>query len=131
MNVDAVIAANAPYWGAEAEICRTYFRSPGRSAESDARWIARQAAKELLDGHPDDDLPILSRQRRCLDRPEAGEHVLGLVGEDGATGLGDGVISVRASGEGEAFPEEGAAPTLAHRAGDGAQVGVLLEVAGA
>jgi hypothetical protein len=50
MTVDAVIAANAPYWGAEAEICRTYFRSPTRTAATDAAWLARQAAKELLDG---------------------------------------------------------------------------------
>jgi hypothetical protein len=46
----AVIEANAPFWGAEAEVCRTYFRSPERTLESDARWLARQAAKELLDG---------------------------------------------------------------------------------
>jgi hypothetical protein len=60
MSVDAVLGANAPYWGAEAEICRTYFRSPSRTATTDAAWLARQAAKELLDG-------VVPRMRQ-LDR---------------------------------------------------------------
>ncbi len=50
MSVEAVVAANAPYWGAEAEICRAYFQSPARTPATDAAWLARQAAKELLDG---------------------------------------------------------------------------------
>ena len=45
-----MVEANAPLWGAEAEVCRTYFGSSRRSRRSDLRWIARQAAKELLDG---------------------------------------------------------------------------------
>jgi hypothetical protein len=46
----ALVDSNAPFWGAEAEVCRTYFESPARSIEGDLRWLARQAAKELLDG---------------------------------------------------------------------------------
>jgi len=78
MNVDAVIAANAPYWGAEAEICRTYFRSPGRSAESDARWIARQAAKELLDGV----VPRLRQLDRAIEGPDADAEAVAHLAEE-------------------------------------------------
>jgi hypothetical protein len=46
----AVIEANTPFWGAEAEVCRTYFEWPRRSAATDAQWLVRQAAKELVDG---------------------------------------------------------------------------------
>ena len=46
----AVVEANAPYWAGEAEICRTYFESPARTAESDLLWLTRQAAKEIIDG---------------------------------------------------------------------------------
>jgi len=45
-----LVAANAPLWGAEAEVCRTYFRSSTRNAHSDCAWIARQCYKELVDG---------------------------------------------------------------------------------
>ena len=50
MSVEAVLAANAPYWAAEAELCRTYFESPTRSLETDLRWLVLQASKELVDG---------------------------------------------------------------------------------
>lgn len=46
----ALVEANAPLWGAEAEVCRTYFHSPFRSAETDRLWITRQCYKELVDG---------------------------------------------------------------------------------
>lgn len=49
-SVDRLLAANEPHWASEAEVCRAYFRSSSRSAASDRRWLARQAAKELLDG---------------------------------------------------------------------------------
>lgn len=49
-GVDALVAANAPYWAAEAELCRTYFESPARTLESDLHWLALQASKELVDG---------------------------------------------------------------------------------
>lgn len=46
----AVVEANAPLWGAEAEVCRTYFHSPARDATTDRLWITRQCYKELIDG---------------------------------------------------------------------------------
>lgn len=46
----ALVAANAPLWGAEAEVCRTYFHSSGRDVETDRLWITRQCYKELIDG---------------------------------------------------------------------------------
>jgi hypothetical protein len=45
-----MIGAVAPYWGAEAEVCRAYFESPARTLITDLGWLARQAAKELVDG---------------------------------------------------------------------------------
>ena len=49
-SVDALLALNEPLWDEEALVCRRYFASPERTVESDLRWIARQAAKELFDG---------------------------------------------------------------------------------
>jgi hypothetical protein len=49
-GVDALVAANAPYWAAEAELCRAYFESPRRTLDTDLRWLAMQASKELVDG---------------------------------------------------------------------------------
>jgi hypothetical protein len=77
MSVEAVIAANAPYWGAEAEICRTYFRSPDRTTATDAAWLTRQAAKELLDGV----LPRL-RQLEALAGDDAAPEPLAAVAEE-------------------------------------------------
>jgi len=37
-------------WAGEAEVVRAYFDSPLRTRESDLRWIARQAHKEIWDG---------------------------------------------------------------------------------
>src|SRR5437588_7365866 len=65
-----VIEANAPFWGAEAEVCRTYFESPTRSPVTDARWLARQAAKELIDG-----VAVRARElSRLLDSGEGAAH---------------------------------------------------------
>jgi hypothetical protein len=50
VGVAALVAANTPYWAAEAELCRTYFESPGRTLESDLHWLVLQASKELVDG---------------------------------------------------------------------------------
>jgi hypothetical protein len=50
VSVEAVLAANAPYWAAEAELCRTYFASPTRTLDTDLRWLVLQASKELVDG---------------------------------------------------------------------------------
>jgi hypothetical protein len=49
-GLERLVDAIAPYWEAEAEVCRTYFASPARTPRSDCAWIARQAAKELVDG---------------------------------------------------------------------------------
>jgi hypothetical protein len=46
----ALIAANAPLWGGEAEVIATYFASSRRSAANDAAWLARQCYKEIVDG---------------------------------------------------------------------------------
>lgn len=45
-----LIAANAPYWTAEAEIVRTYWTSDVRTREADALWLLRQCYKEYWDG---------------------------------------------------------------------------------
>ncbi|HVO15580.1 MAG TPA: hypothetical protein VMV26_10220 [Alphaproteobacteria bacterium] len=37
----------AVYWAGEAEVVRSYFRSPARTRESDRLWLARQAFKEI------------------------------------------------------------------------------------
>jgi hypothetical protein len=47
---DQLLAVNQPLWAEEARVCRDYFRSPARTVGSDLRWLARQAAKELVDG---------------------------------------------------------------------------------
>ena len=47
-------------WAGEAELVRAYFDSPRRTRESDLRWIARQAYKEIWDG--------VAPQLRRLDR---------------------------------------------------------------
>src|SRR5262245_32883128 len=49
-SLQRLIEASAPYWGAEAEVCRTYFASPRRSAESERVWLERQMYKEYWEG---------------------------------------------------------------------------------
>jgi len=48
--VRALIEANAPFWGAEAEVVRSYFDAPDRGDRGDLAWLARQCHKELFDG---------------------------------------------------------------------------------
>ena len=48
-DLERLITANAPYWAAEAEVCRTYFNGSKRTAKSDLSWLARQARKEFWD----------------------------------------------------------------------------------
>lgn len=43
-----LIDAVTPYWSGEAEVVRTYWTWPGRTRETDRRWLARQCYKELL-----------------------------------------------------------------------------------
>ena len=45
-----LVAANAPLWAGEAEIIRTYWDWPGRSRETDLRWLERQCHKEFWGG---------------------------------------------------------------------------------
>lgn len=45
-----LVEALAPYWGGEAEVVSSYFRSPRRSRETDRQWLGRQCHKELVDG---------------------------------------------------------------------------------
>lgn len=53
-NLQKLVAALAPFWGAEAEIIGAYFRSGTRNRQSDLLWIARQCWKEFYDGFDDD-----------------------------------------------------------------------------
>jgi hypothetical protein len=45
-----LIEANEPYWGAEAEVIRSYWNSPVRTPESDRKWLVHQIYKEYWDG---------------------------------------------------------------------------------
>jgi hypothetical protein len=47
-NLRRLIEANAPLWAAEAEIVRTYWTSPVRTAETDKLWLKRQCWKEYV-----------------------------------------------------------------------------------
>jgi len=47
-NLKGLIDAAAPYWGAEAEVVRTYWTWTGRTRETDRRWLAMQCYKEFL-----------------------------------------------------------------------------------
>jgi hypothetical protein len=42
-----VIETAAPLWGGEAELVRTYWSSPKRSADTDLLWLRRQCFKEF------------------------------------------------------------------------------------
>ena len=46
----ALIEANAPFWGAEAEVIRSYWDAPIRNAETDRKWLTHQVYKEYWDG---------------------------------------------------------------------------------
>lgn len=49
-HLKQLVDANAPYWGGEAEVVRTYFTSAERTVESDCLWLERQMYKEFWDG---------------------------------------------------------------------------------
>jgi len=49
-SLQRLIDASAPYWGAEAEVCRTYFAWPRRCPETDRTWLMRQMYKEYWEG---------------------------------------------------------------------------------
>lgn len=46
-SIRRLVDASARYWAGEAEVVRTYWRSPARDAQSDLRWLARQCFKEF------------------------------------------------------------------------------------
>ena len=70
-----LIEGTSRFWAGEAEVVRAYFDSPRRTRESDLRWIARQACKEIWDGV----VPQLGRLHRALLSGEepASDDVLG------------------------------------------------------
>jgi hypothetical protein len=63
-----LIRANAPYWGGEAELIRSYWNSPTRNRSTDAKWLTHQMYKEYCDGV----LPSLEAFHACL--PQTGSH---------------------------------------------------------
>ncbi|WP_436796089.1 hypothetical protein [Actinospongicola halichondriae] len=62
--LERVVHALRPYWAAEAEICRAHLARPDRSVHVDVGWLARQAAKELIDGV----VPRIERVRDAATR---------------------------------------------------------------
>lgn len=46
----SLVTANAPYWGAEAEVIRSYWNSPVRNMETDKKWLIHQIYKEYCNG---------------------------------------------------------------------------------
>lgn len=45
-----LIEANEPFWGGEAEVIRSYWNSPVRTAATDRKWLIHQIYKEYWDG---------------------------------------------------------------------------------
>lgn len=45
-----LIKANATFWGAEAEVIRSYWDSPVRNHETDKKWLIHQIYKEYCNG---------------------------------------------------------------------------------
>lgn len=72
--LERVLRALRPYWAAEAEICRAHLARPDRPIDVDVEWLARQAAKELLDG-------VLPRIERVRDAAAGGATPAALVRE--------------------------------------------------
>jgi len=46
-NLQALVAAAAPYWAGESEVVRTYWNSPVRTDATDLLWLSRQCFKEF------------------------------------------------------------------------------------
>ncbi|HYU68837.1 MAG TPA: hypothetical protein VEL09_05855 [Burkholderiales bacterium] len=46
-NIQRLVDASAPYWAGEAEVVRTYWTSPVRTASTDLLWLSRQCFKEF------------------------------------------------------------------------------------
>lgn len=45
-----LVTLNAPLWGGEAEVIRSYWHSPKRNRDTDRTWLMRQMYKEFWDG---------------------------------------------------------------------------------
>jgi hypothetical protein len=63
-----LVERNAPLWGGEAEVIRSYFDAPHRNAASDRLWVLRQMYKEYWDGI----MPPLAALQRMLPQLESG-----------------------------------------------------------
>jgi hypothetical protein len=86
-GADRLVAANAPFWAAEAELCRTYFESATRTLDTDLRWLALQASKELVDGvqaRTDDPGVVAEEVRHLAAFTAAYDALVVLAGEAGA-----------------------------------------------
>ena len=86
-GADQLVATNAPFWAAEAELCRTYFESDTRTFDSDLRWLALQASKELVDGvqaRTDDPGVVAEEVRHLAAFTAAYDTLVELAGEIGA-----------------------------------------------
>jgi hypothetical protein len=46
-RIEHLVAVAAPLWAGEAEVVRTYWTSPKRTAQTDLSWLARQCFKEF------------------------------------------------------------------------------------
>jgi hypothetical protein len=86
-GADQLVAVNAPFWAAEAELCRTYFESDTRTFDSDLRWLALQASKELVDGvhaRTDDPGVVAEEVQHLAAFTAAYDQLVELAGEVGA-----------------------------------------------
>jgi hypothetical protein len=61
-GLQRLIQANEPFWGGEAEVIRSYWKSPVRTPETDRKWLIHQIYKEYWDGI----LPPLELFRQSL-----------------------------------------------------------------
>ena len=50
LGLRQLVEASAAYWGAEAEVIRSYWDSPIRSKETDRKWLIHQVYKEYCNG---------------------------------------------------------------------------------
>ena len=128
MSVDAVLAANAPFWAAEAELCRTYFASPDRSLDRDLRWLVLQASKELVDGvraRADDPQVVAEERAHLAAFTSAYEQLRAGTDPDAHPPITDAVLEASAS-----WPANAALRELRarHRADHG-RVGLLAGIA--
>lgn len=63
-----LVARCAPLWGGEAEVVRTYWNSPQRTAATERTWVIHQMYKEYWDGV----VPPLAAIQRMVPQVERG-----------------------------------------------------------